>query len=428
MLTSLSLLYPAIGFSYFEKLIEVGDQSQVGEEVARLLSLRPLLENTQGSNYSDEFAEEVIGLLRGIAGNLPDNKAAAFDKLHEVFDDPVVSGYILFYFRLLAAAHLKTNAESYDPFTADTNGVHGYCSQSIEVIDREIEELGIIALTNILLKPVGFVLEIAYLDRSPGSDVNRYRFPDEANNQDISSLGPIIYLLYRPTHYDILYREPNPYGSDGNGGAQSASLQVNRVSHLAYHTNFVNTQPDLGSYSTNYDSLSMAIPGLTTAMASSLSPLASSAHESPTMDSFSHPSNPYWMSGYTTKLESPSILSANLQDQSPPAGMHHVSTSPSPLSAHASAGSGGSSPPAIPTGTNTSAFGSVNIRFSPHQLDYNKGNFLEQTFQVTTNTFKNSVWNRAHYGNPDFHPEEWSPEDDRVDQRVSNRRRHQKDS
>jgi ubiquitin thioesterase protein OTUB1 len=45
------------------------------------------------------------------------------------------------------------------------------------------------------------------------------------------------------------------------------------------------------------------------------------------------------------------------------------------------------------------------------------------TFQVTTNTFKNSVWNRAHFGNPDFHPEEWSPEDENIDGRLASRKR-----
>jgi ubiquitin thioesterase protein OTUB1 len=69
------------------------------------------------------------------------------------------------------------------------------------------------------------------------------------------------------------------------------------------------------------------------------------------------------------------------------------------------------------------------IRFSPVQLEYeeSKNNFPEPTFQVTTNTFKNSVWNRAHYGNPDFHPEEWSPDDEHTDGRVGGKRK-KKDS
>jgi ubiquitin thioesterase protein OTUB1 len=79
---------------------------------------------------------------------------------------------------------------------------------------------------------------------------------------------------------------------------------------------------------------------------------------------------------------------------------------------------------------NSLAQSGYHIRFSPVQLDYEKGksSLPEQTFQVTTNTFKNSVWNRAHYGNPDFHPEEWCPDDEGIDGRVGGRRRSRKDS
>jgi ubiquitin thioesterase protein OTUB1 len=68
------------------------------------------------------------------------------------------------------------------------------------------------------------------------------------------------------------------------------------------------------------------------------------------------------------------------------------------------------------------------IRFSTHQLDYENNSFPEPTFQVTTNTFKNSVWNRAHYGNPDFQPEEWNPDEDGVDNRIGGKRKTRKDS
>ncbi|CEJ90397.1 hypothetical protein VHEMI06186 [[Torrubiella] hemipterigena] len=55
-----------------------------------------------------------------------------------------------------------------------------------------------------------------------------------------------------------------------------------------------------------------------------------------------------------------------------------------------------------------------NIRFSALQLDYEdcQNELPDPMFNVTTATFKNSIWNRAHYGNPDFHPEEWNPSDD----------------
>src|SRR5262249_50997706 len=112
------------------------------------------------------------------------------------FNDRNISNAIIYHLRMLAASYLKANPAAYEPFIPGDTGVGGYCSEALERPDREIEHLGITLLVNVLLKPVGHVLEIAYLDRSPGSQVNVYRFPDEANGRDPADLGPIIYLLY----------------------------------------------------------------------------------------------------------------------------------------------------------------------------------------------------------------------------------------
>lgn len=79
----------------------------------------------------------------------------------------------------------------------------------------------------------------------------------------------------------------------------------------------------------------------------------------------------------------------------------------------------------VMSGTSLASAPECTIRFSPMQLEYDgsKNNYPEPTFQVTTNTFKNSVWNRAHFGNPDFHPEEWSPEDENIDGRLGPKRK-----
>ncbi|KAF4962988.1 hypothetical protein FZEAL_10963, partial [Fusarium zealandicum] len=261
----------AIGFSYFEKLIESGDQAKVEGEVARLLSMSQMLATVGGYSYFEDWADEMIGLLRDVAQNI-NNPQLAHLLVQERWNDPNVAGGIIYYLRLLVATYLKANAATYDCFLTDGLNISAYCSQSIEIIDREIEHLGIVALVNVLLKPVDLVLEIAYLDLSPGEQVNRYRFPDEANGQDPANLGPIIYLLYRPGHYDILYRSPQaPVGVP----AAPISMQVNRVSGFSHNTDISSTQADLGHFSTiDFNALTL-IPGFNTNPAmGGLAPLA----------------------------------------------------------------------------------------------------------------------------------------------------------
>ncbi|KAF7546059.1 hypothetical protein G7Z17_g8709 [Cylindrodendrum hubeiense] len=282
----------AIGFSYFEKLIDSGDQGKIEGEVARLMSMSQMMSTVGGYAYFEEWADEMFGLLREIAQSMDNpNPQVAHLLLLERWNDSAISSSIIYYLRLLAATYLKANAATYDPFLLEVaGGVIGYCSQSIELVDREIEHLGIVALAHMLLQPVNFVLEIVYLDRSPGSQANRYRLPEEANGQDPSNLGPIIYLLYRPDHYDILYLTPPRLELPLPVPTAPVSMPVNRVNSLSQHTRIESTQMDLGEYSSvDFSALSI-IPGLNPMGMAPLAPLhppPSSVQHSPWMSQFS---------------------------------------------------------------------------------------------------------------------------------------------
>ncbi|EXU99064.1 peptidase C65 family protein (Otubain) [Metarhizium robertsii] len=423
----------AIGFSYFETLIERGDQAQIEGEFARLKSLNHLLATVGEYNYFEDFADEAFDLIRELA-RIIDKPAAAHSLLHQKWNDVAVEGSLIFYFRLLAATFLKANAETYAPFIPGGQGVDEYCSHNIEVVNREIEHLGIVALANILLKPVNFVLEIAYLDRSTGSQVNQYRFPEEANDKDVSSLGTFIYLLYRPDHYDILYRTPTVTASP-----PPVSLQVNRVTGFTHNTAFNTTGASMGAFSTvDFGALSM-IPGLSTGSSDGLAGLMSmpavTAPTNPIIgDAFSSSQQAVWMPQYGTDIQS---TKGESPAQPPPAVATVQHPSPSPLLTPTTPMS--SNAPMMPPSTNlgpqqlpshmaTPGATGYPIRFSTHQLEYENNSFPEPTFQVTTNTFKNSVWNRAHYGNPDFQPEEWNPEEDGAESRLAGKRKVRKDS
>ncbi|KAJ4206895.1 hypothetical protein NW767_003189 [Fusarium falciforme] len=414
----------ALGFSYFEKLVDSGDQAKIEGEAARLLSMGHMLSTVGGYSYFEDWADELIGLLRQVAQSINDPTMAHM-LVQEKWNDPSSANGMIYYLRLLAATYLKGNAATYEAFVNDGIGIPAYCAQFVEIPDHEIEHLGIIALVNTLLKPAGQVLEIAYLDRSPGTQVNRYRFPDEANGQDPTTLGPIIYLLFRPNHYDILYRDPPvPVGP--------ITMQVNRVSGFTHNTDITATQTDLGQFATlNFDSLAM-IPGLNSGPAfGGLGSLAPPPPASTVAESFSPVQQSPWMPSFPETLP---VSTPQAAPPPPPTIM--ASQPPTPPASLSGSSAMGPSPPMVATsglGPQSSLMpppsSGYHIRFSPVQLEYeeSKNNFPEPTFQVTTNTFKNSVWNRAHYGNPDFHPEEWSPDDEHTDGRVGGKRK-KKDS
>jgi len=67
----------------------------------------------------------------------------------------------------------------------------------------EIDNVSLSALKDVFLSPAGIALEVHYLDRTEGSEVNMHRF--DPVNPGGYTIGTIR-LLYRPGHYDILYK------------------------------------------------------------------------------------------------------------------------------------------------------------------------------------------------------------------------------
>ncbi|RDA93309.1 hypothetical protein CP533_2058 [Ophiocordyceps camponoti-saundersi (nom. inval.)] len=404
----------AIGFSYFEKLIDMANQDAIQTEISRLVSYNQILSTVGGYHYFEDWAEEMTGLMRQLA-DLITTPATARTLLMQTWNDKTIEGALIFYLRLLAATYLKSNADTYDPFVPGGQGISAYCSQSIELPNREIEHLGIVALANILLQPAGIALEIAYLDLSPGSQVNHHRFTDETPGQNAPPPGPTVFLLYRPDHYDILYRalEETPTSAP----PPTEPVNVFKAAIGPHEARITGNNPNLAAFSTmDFSGALSMIPGL-----SSISPGVDAFSPPPHQNSWTAPfiaddTRQTAPTTHTPASQSPTT-SGPLGSSSVMGGALGVETT---TQKHA---------PLVRTAGELTAAGGYPIRFSPVQLDYeeSKNSFRESSFQVKTNTFKNSIWNRAHYGNPDFHPEEWSPDEESVDGRGVGKRRGKKD-
>ena len=94
---------------------------------------------------------------------------------------------------MLTSAHMKMNAAQYEPFLGVP--VDQYCASHIEPVKIEIEQFGIQALTDVLIAPAGMVIEISYLDRSPGEQVNVHQF---GPTYESYANPPTLRLLFKP--------------------------------------------------------------------------------------------------------------------------------------------------------------------------------------------------------------------------------------
>ncbi|KAF9122000.1 OTU domain, ubiquitin aldehyde binding [Mortierella sp. 14UC] len=121
------------------------------------------------------------------------------DELLSAFQNDEISNSIVMHFRLVTSAFLKTHQDDYAPFLEFGQTMDEFCSMHVEAMGRESEEMMLIALT----KATHVSIEVAYLSGNQSADeVNFLPFlPDTAVYM------PPLVLLYRPGHYDILYRK-----------------------------------------------------------------------------------------------------------------------------------------------------------------------------------------------------------------------------
>lgn len=89
---------------------------------------------------------------------------------------------------------MKTRQNDYAPWLI-TQTVEEYTNAQIMPVAAEIDNVGLTALKDVFLSPAGITLEVLYLDRSEGSEVNMHRFsPVNHDGYDIGTVR----LLYRP--------------------------------------------------------------------------------------------------------------------------------------------------------------------------------------------------------------------------------------
>ncbi|KAI0458179.1 peptidase C65 Otubain-domain-containing protein [Xylaria acuta] len=354
----------AIAFAYFETLVKCGNINLVQSELHRMTELNKYVEEVTGGEPSilELMTEATLLLFNDIITDMSERNDP-MPNLFAKFNDPQTSNCLVYHLRLLASARLKGNSAQYQPYLDDT--IENYITKTVMPVNREIDHICVAAVHDILLRPTNMVLDIAYLDRSEGNEVNVHRLPEEAHGQDPSTLGPIIYLLYRPDHYDILYRDTQVHIPPVPAVPTPVDLQINRafVPHNRDFEEPVAAIPDT-SYTMDMSALAM-IPGLAS---STLSP-------PPMTDPYAPSPASSWVSQHFT----PEVISAPPSQPSPP--QQHATEHP--------------------------------LRFSK----YNFPNLHEMAAEsnsahdppCTTNSFKNSHFNPAHYNNMNFQPEMYQP-------------------
>ncbi|KAJ8895452.1 hypothetical protein PR048_000785 [Dryococelus australis] len=181
--------FRAFAYAYFEYLLDNKKEYERFHEVAQkskddLVSLG--FPQFTVEDFHDTFME-VVGKVR----NAP--QSFSQKELYELFNQQGYSDYIVVYLRLITSGQLQRDSAFYQNFVEGGRSIEDFRHQEVEPMYKESDHIHIIALSTAL--SVG--IRVRYMDRGDAAEVIAHDFPEGSN--------PLIHLLYRPGHYDILY-------------------------------------------------------------------------------------------------------------------------------------------------------------------------------------------------------------------------------
>ncbi|KAF2363800.1 Peptidase C65 otubain [Trinorchestia longiramus] len=153
---------------------------------------------------TEDFHDTFVEVLSDL------ESSSSLDRVESIINDAGLSDYLVVYLRLLISAHLQKNADFFTFFIEGGRTVEEFCKQEVEPMYRECDHLHIVALTTALAVPVC----VLYMDRGDSDTAAPHCFPEDATK-------PLIYLLYRPGHYDVLYKAEDATGAGGGASSES---------------------------------------------------------------------------------------------------------------------------------------------------------------------------------------------------------------
>ncbi|CAF3516395.1 unnamed protein product [Adineta steineri] len=185
--------YRAFGFGYLEA--NINNPTELDRFRQLTYDLKDKLVQL---GYLDFTVEDVRDVVVEIIDNLRKNGSEA--SLMETFCSVPHSEYFVAYLRLFTSAYLQMNADFFENFIDDGKTIKQFCSSEVEPMTRESDNIHITALAKAAAVP----LRVIYMDRSEHSLLTTHDF-SATDDENPNTFKPMITMLYRPGHYDLLY-------------------------------------------------------------------------------------------------------------------------------------------------------------------------------------------------------------------------------
>ncbi|XP_065158549.1 ubiquitin thioesterase otubain-like [Atheta coriaria] len=182
--------FRAFTYAYIETLLENRDDFEAFYKLAE--GSKDMLVDLGFPKFTvEDFYDTFMEVLRRIS-ELKDIDEAK-KEMHTLFNEQGYSDYMVVYLRLLTSGQLQKEEAFFTCFIEGDRSVADFCHQEVEPMYKESDHIHIIAACSVLKTGV----KVIYMDRGVGDKVTEHDLPEGTT--------PLVHLLYRPGHYDILY-------------------------------------------------------------------------------------------------------------------------------------------------------------------------------------------------------------------------------
>ena len=197
-------------FAYLEDLLVSADEVERDRIIRALHTQKVLL---QKAGYDDIVVDTPLDTLLGMLHRIASpSDPMSIQALEDDIRAEDVSNYIIFLLRIITSGEVGRRAEFFAPFIlglADMD-VDEFCKRCIDPMGEESDHVHLVALSDAL----GVPIRVVYLDRSMGALVSHTEGDEvKVDTHDFipescaPGTQPRIHLLYRPGHYDVLYKK-----------------------------------------------------------------------------------------------------------------------------------------------------------------------------------------------------------------------------
>eukprot|EP00536_Pseudo-nitzschia_multiseries_P007914 jgi/Psemu1/196680/e_gw1.191.20.1 len=201
--------YRAFLFALVENLCKLETNRNELERIRKYVhqSIEEVVKSGYDRSTIEMFHDEIVDLLDAVTDEKEKGSSSMSSSLHKKLNEEnATSDYCVWYLRVITSVYLKSDPNRFIHFLDDPSyvDVATYCSREIEPMGKECSMVGVLALA----EAFQICVAIEYLDGRPFDEksrkLTRHYFGDKKDG--ISDLKPTITLLYRPGHYDILYK------------------------------------------------------------------------------------------------------------------------------------------------------------------------------------------------------------------------------